>query len=162
MFFRYSLSLSSLDTPSPNLSVSLEVCNCQIQRLFGWWYANGRDLLMFSQLHVYLIIIIITVVIIIVTSQVPRASCFAMVSSPAFSVSMLGLFPLLSHFSFSSAQLSLPMPLVVVLLRGLFVLLQLGPCHIILSIILLIVPWSYIVIGSLCLVCPVVLSSVFA
>ena len=52
----------------------------------------------------------------------------------------LDLFQLLSHFSFSSAQLPLPMPLLVVLLRGLFVLLQLGRCHIILSRILLFVP----------------------
>ena len=42
----------------PNLSVSLEVSNCQIQRHFGWWYAIGRGLRMFPQLHVYLIIII--------------------------------------------------------------------------------------------------------
>ena len=58
------------------------------------------------------------------------ASCFTMVSSPAFSA---------SHFSFSSALLPLPMTLLVVLLRGLFVLLQLGRCRIILSRILLIV-----------------------
>ena len=40
----------------PNLSVSLEVSNCQIQRHFGWWYAIGRGLRMFPQLHVYLIL----------------------------------------------------------------------------------------------------------
>ena len=56
MIFRYSLSLSSLDTPSPNVSVSLEVANCQIQRHFGWWYAIGLALLMFPQLHVFLIV----------------------------------------------------------------------------------------------------------
>ena len=44
---------------------------------------------------------------------------------------------------------------------GLFVLLQLGRCQIILSRTLLFVPWSYLVLGSLCLVCPVVLSSGF-
>ena len=53
------------------------------------------------------------------------------------------------------------MPLLVVLLWGMFVLLQLGRWQIILSRILLFVPWSYLVLGSLCLVCPVVLSSGF-
>ena len=51
------------------------------------------------------------------------------------------------------------MPLLMVLLRGLFELLQLGRCHIILSRILLFVPWSFIVLGYICLVCPGVLSS---
>ena len=73
----------------------------------------------------------------------------------------LDMFPLLSHFSFSSAQLPLSMPLLVVLRRGMFVLLQLGRCHIILSRIILFVPWSYLVLGSICRVCPVVLSSGF-
>ena len=47
-----------LDNLSPNLSVFLDVSNCQIQRHFGWWYAIGRALRMFLQLHVYLIIMI--------------------------------------------------------------------------------------------------------
>ena len=55
MVIKYSLELSSLDTPSLNISVSLEVCNFQIQRHFGWRYAIGRALRMFPQLHVYLI-----------------------------------------------------------------------------------------------------------
>ena len=45
------------------------------------------------------------------------------------------------------------------LLRGLFVLLQLGRCNIILSRIILFVPWSYLVLGSLWPVCQGVLSS---
>ena len=48
----------------------------------------------------------------------------AMVVSPAFYVSMLtDLFPLLSHFAFSSALLPLyllPMSLLVVCIRGLY------------------------------------------
>ena len=88
---------------------------------------------------------------------------FAMVSSPAFSVSMLtssfpAFFPIVS---FSSAQLPLPMPLLVSFLPGLFVLLQLGRCHLILSRIILFVPCSYLVLGSLCPACPVMLSSGF-
>ena len=48
------------------------------------------------------------------------ASSFPMVASPGFNVSMvlLDLFPFISHFVFSSAQLPLPMPLLVVLLLG--------------------------------------------
>ena len=84
-------------------------------------------------------------------------SCFAIVSYHAFSVS--DMFPLLSHFLFSSALLLPPMPSLVVLLQGPFVLLQLGRCHIILSRILPFVPCCYLVLGSLSLVCPVVLSS---
>ena len=53
------------------------------------------------------------------------------------------MFPLLSNFSFSSTLLPFPMPLLVVglLRRGLllFVLLQLGRCHITLSRIILFV-----------------------
>ena len=56
MVFKYSLPLSSLDTPLPraHLSVSLEITNCQIQRNFGWRYAIGRALRMPPppQLHV--------------------------------------------------------------------------------------------------------------
>ena len=85
-------------------------------------------------------------------------SCFALL---LVFQGQLDLFPLLSHFSFSSARLPLPMALLVILLRGLFVLLQLGRCHIILTIIILFVPWSYLVLVSLCLVCSVVLSSGF-
>ena len=78
------------------------------------------------------------------------ASCVAMVSSPAVFQSKLSLdlFPFLSHFSFSSA-LPLPTPLLVVFLRGLFAVLQLGRCHILLSRILLFVPCSYLVLGYL-------------
>ena len=90
------------------------------------------------------------------------ASCFAIVSSPAFSVSMLTWsFPASFPFFIFVSALPLPMPLLVVLLWGMFVLLQLGRCHIILSRILLFFPWSYLVLGSLCLVCPVELSSGF-
>ena len=59
------------------------------------------------------------------------AICFILGSSPAFRVSMVML---LSHFSFSSAQHPLPITLLVELLRGMFVLLQLGRCHILVSI----------------------------
>ena len=48
----------------------------------------------------------------------------------------LDLFSLLSHFPFSSALLPLPMPLLVVLLRGLFVLLPLVRRQILSRIIL--------------------------
>ena len=53
------------------------------------------------------------------------------------------------------------MPLLVSFQPGLFVLLQLGRCHIILNRIIIFVPCSYLVLGSLCIVCPVMLSSVF-
>ena len=67
-----------------------------------------------------------------------------------------------SIFSFSSALLHLYMSLLilVVLLRGLFVLLQLGRCHIIQSRIILFAPLFYLVIGSRCPVCPGVLSTI--
>ena len=42
---------------------------------------------------------------------------------------------------------------------GLFLLLQLGRCHIILMAFRLFLSWTYLVLGSLCLVCPGVLSS---
>ena len=50
--------------------------------------------------------------------------------------------------------------ILVVLLRGLFVLLQLGRCHIIQSRIILFAPLFYLVIGSRCPVCPGVLSTI--
>ena len=48
---------------------------------------------------------------------------------------------------------SLPIPLLVELLSGLFVLLQPARCHTMVSRISLFVPRSYLVIGSLCLNC---------
>ena len=45
------------------------------------------------------------------------------------------------------------------LLQGMLVLLQLGWCHIMPCRMFLIEPWSYLVRGSLCLVCPRVLTS---
>ena len=90
-------------------------------------------------------------------------SCFTMVSGPAFSVSMLTWsFPASFPFFIFLSAASTSHAIIGVLLRGLFVLLQIGRCYIILSRIILFVPWSYLVLGSLCLVCPVVLSSAFS
>ena len=66
------------------------------------------------------------------------ASCFAMVSYPAFTVSMLTLsfpasFPFFSFLSSASTSHAI----IGLLRRGLFVLLQLGRCHIIMSRIIL-------------------------
>ena len=63
--------------PSPKpiyVSVPLEVSNCQIQHHFGWWYAIGRALRMFPELHVYLIIIRLTV------DRMYLVTCYATVS----------------------------------------------------------------------------------
>ena len=69
------------------------------------------------------------------------ASCFAIISSPAFSVSMLiGSFPASFPFFIFLRAASTSHAIIGGILRGMFVLLQLGRCHIILSRILLFVP----------------------
>ena len=92
------------------------------------------------------------------------ASYFAIVSSPAFIISMLTsifsrFFPI---FHFPQRGVHYPCHYWWYFFGVCLYCLQLYRCHILLSRIILFVPWSYLVLSYICLVlCPVVLSSGF-